>query len=377
MLRILRPTFLLKKLGFDEIAKAAIALISLWAGTIAVLQNQVNIESELSFRRAQSLAVSTFGQLTRTDERVTHNLGIYAAWTNARLQVDQAEGRAKAARLQGDELEAQKALTNAARWRAVQKTSASLTPLLSDKYNGNYTSYYEQEHYDAYLEQEKQLAATRESAEWSAKSSRYSTALSVIAVALFLMGIALTVKNRVKFVLAFVGLIMLAITVEWVIEIQSDPVIPTPVEAMERFVEGQILSNTAYKATGKEKVDLETKALADFDRAIQLYDQYADAYQWKGMTLLQTRLLDADGERNAQAAQSLERAVELGNDTSVVHTNLGWAYLLIGKYQNAITALKKAVEVEPTECQAHLNLGLAYLANAQTAKANETYADAR
>ncbi len=361
----------------DDQVKVTIGVVAVWAGVIGVAQNQVGIPGEYAFRRAQSLSVAAFGELTRADERVTHNLAIFAEWKNATLQVAQAEGRAKAARLQGDETQAQRYLVSTERWRAVVKTTTELSLLLSDKYSGNFTRYYEDLHRQSYLEHERQLAATRESAHWGSKSSRYSAMLNMVAVALFLLGISLAIKTLVRNYLILVAFVMVISTIWWATEVQSEPVFATPEEAMERFVDGQILSNIAYKATGAEKEALEAKALQNFDVAIKLDNRYADAYQWKGMTLLQTRLLDADLTRNTQAAQSLERAVELGNDTSVVHTNLGWAYILTGKYPAAIAALNKAVQVEPTECQARLNLGLAYLAAAQTEKANETYNGAR
>ncbi len=253
---------------------------------------------------------------------------------------------------------------------------AKLTPLLTSDYNGDYTSYYENTHRDTYLALERQLGALRQSNDWDAKDQAYIANLTMIAAILFLMGVSVTMSNWLKYVFVGGGLILTVASFIWTGRTYLEPVHVTPPEAMEHFVSGEILSNIAYTAEGTQQEALAQKSITEFDAALQLDDQYASAYQWKGMTQLQTRLFGADPARNAEAAANMEKAIALGTENSVVYTNLGWAYTLSGDYDPAAAALNSALELEPTECLARLNLGLALLAAGNGGASTTAYDEA-
>ena len=361
------------KIEFKTAVIVLMALTSLWVATIIRLQNNVTINLGLSSQRSRAEAVAAFGKLTRTDQEVGYGLDIYSDWYEAEQQANRAASNAQAARIAGDETSALAQDAVADRWTQLQSQLSRMTPLLSSQYKGNYSAFYEELHRKSHFIYQRQLAYEREAASWGAKAANYRTTMAMLSVSLFLLGMSLNINNWVRLLFAGAGLVLIGTTVVIVIQTVLLPIQRTPETAIAHFVDGQTLSNIAYVAPQDEAEELIADALSAFEAAIELDDQYADAYQWHGFTLLQTRLQDADPERNARAAEDMEAAIALGSDGSVVYTNLGWAYTLAGDYGSAIDALAAAIDAEPTECTARMNLSLAYLANAQPDASTQTY----
>ncbi len=55
----------------------------------------------------------------------------------------------------------------------------------------------------------------------------------------------------------------------------------------------------------------------------------------------------------------LERAVELTPDGAGSHNDLGFAYLQLGRYEQAAVAFGEAIHLDPGSGRAYFNLGLA------------------
>ena len=97
------------------------------------------------------------------------------------------------------------------------------------------------------------------------------------------------------------------------------------------------------------------QALTEGERAIILDPNHAEAYVWLGniMNLL---------GRPQEAAGLTETALRLNpHSPSPYLSNLGWAYLLMGRSEEAIAALKQAVTRSPNYLDAHLLLANSYL----------------
>lgn len=255
----------------------------------------------------------------------------------------------------------------------MQDHLSELTPLLSEDYDRQYINYYEDLHREYYITYQRQLAFSREATIWANKVGELRTAITMLSVTLFLFGLSLNIDNWVRQLFAGGAFVLELITIVIVILAIRMPVEVTPDKAIEHFVDGQILSNIAFVAPQDEAETYTEAAITSFDAAIALDDQFADAYQWRGFTYMQHRIQDADDNLNALAAQDMETAIALGNDSSVVYTNLGWAYTLTGDYNKAADALHQAIEAEPTECTARMNLGLALIAGGQEDSASQAY----
>ena len=101
-----------------------------------------------------------------------------------------------------------------------------------------------------------------------------------------------------------------------------------------------------------EKDELQ-KAIAEFERAIELDPNNADAYRNLGTVTYRSG-------RAEDAMTAYEQAVELNPNHGEAYGDLTWVYIELGKLPEAIVAGEKAVELAPDYAAAHNNLGIAY-----------------
>lgn len=87
-------------------------------------------------------------------------------------------------------------------------------------------------------------------------------------------------------------------------------------------------------------------ALANYDKAIELYPEYVDAWVRKGVTLF-------NGNRTAEARECLDHAVMLRPSEFKAVYNRGKLRLHTGDIEGAITDLDKATSLKPRHAGAH------------------------
>jgi TolB-like protein/Tfp pilus assembly protein PilF len=108
---------------------------------------------------------------------------------------------------------------------------------------------------------------------------------------------------------------------------------------------GRILSGYDY--------DFE-RAIAEFERAIQLNPNYATSYHW-----ISNGPLTALGEFDRAITEG-KRAVELDPLSMVDNADLGQIYFYARRYDEAISQVGKAIEIDPHSYLAHYYLGQIY-----------------
>jgi len=108
---------------------------------------------------------------------------------------------------------------------------------------------------------------------------------------------------------------------------------------------GRILSGYDY--------DFE-RAIAEFERAIQLNPNYATSYHW-----ISNGPLTARGEFDRAITEG-KRAVELDPLSMVDNADLGQIYFYARRYDEAISQVGKAIEIDPHSYLAHYYLGQIY-----------------
>ncbi|MFQ5694650.1 MAG: protein kinase [Terriglobia bacterium] len=103
-----------------------------------------------------------------------------------------------------------------------------------------------------------------------------------------------------------------------------------------------------------------------YRRAIGERSHYWAGYDWLGSFYAR------ELSRFADAASMYEEARRLAPDNVRVHRNLGGAYLMMGRYQDALTAFREALRIRPTAA-AYSNLGVTYFHLRQFGKAAEEF----
>ncbi len=130
-----------------------------------------------------------------------------------------------------------------------------------------------------------------------------------------------------------------------------------PPKARKEFEAGQKLMQTA---------DGVPIAIQHFQKATELYPQYAEAYQLLGVMYLQSGKL-------AEAEPQLQKATEIEPNLLTAYVALGICRNYMAKYPEAEAALLKAIELDPQSADAHYELAKTYW-NLQRWQDSETHA---
>lgn len=345
-----------------------LALTTLWGATVSFLESRASVQEDRAARAAETLAIQSMGELIRANQQLGYDMDVFSRWRQNNARRDQENALARAYRLQGDEAAAQQAEEQATRWEQVNARLAQFTPILSDPaYADDYGLYYEGASRQSYLYTEKQLLALDQTEAWNKKADGYVTIITILAVALFLFGLSLTIHGWVRFMFVALGVFIVGLSFLWAMFISLQPVPDMPEEAMQSYAEGVIQSN-ASDWTSDEKVKEERRqaAIAALSRAIEMNPKYGRAY------FLRAYVRAAEPE----SISDYLAAIRYGQDDTFTHGNLGWEYYLAEDYQNALDETRIAIRMDPQECAYRFNLGLIHLAMGHSEEADIAYEDA-
>ena len=115
----------------------------------------------------------------------------------------------------------------------------------------------------------------------------------------------------------------------------------------------------AYKLYQREKY---TKALGEYDKAIQIDQDNFKAYFWRGRTYIRI-------ERYEDAIADFKMVVNLKPDYIPAYDNLGWLYSRREEYDESIIYLTKSLELEPRNGWAYYYRGRNFFLKGDLVKA--------
>lgn len=104
----------------------------------------------------------------------------------------------------------------------------------------------------------------------------------------------------------------------------------------------------------------------EFKRALELDQNYPPAHHWYGIVYL------AAFGREAEAITEMKRALELDPDSAIYGTDLGWAFYLARRYDDAITQCRRVLARHPNFGIARFRLTEVYLFTGKYDEATET-----
>ena len=142
----------------------------------------------------------------------------------------------------------------------------------------------------------------------------------------------------------------LADAIDYYTEVISSGAADTSVTARVYYNRG-----LAYRDNSESESD---RAIADFDKAIELRPDYAEAYYNRGLAY-------RDNSENDRAIADFNKAIELKPDYAEAYYNRGSAYRDERERDLAIADFDKAIELRPDYAEAYYNRGLAYRDNSE------------
>jgi tetratricopeptide (TPR) repeat protein len=339
----------------NDLIVLLIAAATVFGALVAYLQVRADTLSLRYAREGQAQA------LTALRDNVEANLR-YGYETNLLRSYSELRALAYLANSQG-ETEAELRLREAA--ASLRDQGELLQPPYFEGSDGldpdQYTYFYDRIYRPYLLAGERGASLEAVGREWSARASAYQTIITLTAVTLFFYGLSLTLEGCLKW--AFVGLGSLNIGVIglWALAMLVFAIRPVPDEAITAFADGSVATTMAfdyeYYSFHDDAVTMSDRAIGQLDRAIAAHDDYAlayltraDAHLLKGEALL---LAGGDaGQRRASlenAVADYQQAIELGNDGYHGYWNMGWAYYLLGDYQESLAAFDSVIRNAPEQ----------------------------
>src|SRR6516162_2643771 len=156
-----------------------------------------------------------------------------------------------------------------------------------------------------------------------------------------------------NYALAYSGLAEAYIILPWYTPTAPQEAFPKAKAAALKAL--QLDDKLAEAHTGLARALVESYDMAgsirEFQRAIALNPNYANAHHWYGA------ILGALGRLDEAIAEG-KRAIELDPLSSIINADLGLTLLNARRYDEAIAQLRKALEIDPTFYFAQYNLGM-------------------
>jgi eukaryotic-like serine/threonine-protein kinase len=114
-------------------------------------------------------------------------------------------------------------------------------------------------------------------------------------------------------------------------------------------------------------------ALDYFDQALKADPKFALAFAGEADASLRMYAVKKDNFWTQKALTSAQAADQINDKLPEVHSVLGSAYIVTGKYAQAIAELKRAISLAPSSDEAYRRLGAAYLASGDYPHAIEAF----
>lgn len=340
---------------FKQAVTVLIATVALLGAIAAYLQSDAGNRADAAIRRAQLLAAEALGVQTTGEANVNYHYG------GAAKTWEELSALATVAEEAGDD-------RAAARYTAIQGGLTQLSELLQPPYFDpendavpNVAAYQADQYVAkaATLSEASTIGGTLENA-WAEKSDTYIIHLTLLATALALLGLSLTLSGRVRPLFVGVGSAITVVTIIWMGLVFSKAVPEIPQSAIDAYGRG-------VGASYKEDY---TAAVAAFDEAIAAAPGYATALYERGGA----RFEQADLEGAARDYQAAQAA---GKDDASVAWDLGYTYYLLGRFDDAIRSHRRALQLDPRRVYVQLDLAAALLASGKTDEALAEYQKAK
>lgn len=205
------------------------------------------------------------------------------------------------------------------------------------------------------------------------KADSYVAVLTVLAVALFLLGLSLTVQGRNRYILAAPGVVIAMVCVVWSLFIAGRDITRVSTRSIELAAEGQRLLDAG---------DVEA-AIDAYDEAIDDSPDFAAAYSRRAAARFiqgspqagQVQFISITSDDALEGSlEDLERALELGaGSDGATLAEAGFDTLLDGQFERSVELSTEALELNDRLAPVWFNLGVAHVALGDEDEAARAY----
>lgn len=206
------------------------------------------------------------------------------------------------------------------------------------------------------LASEQDEALRAQSTVWGEKAERYIVTLTVLAVSLFLFGLATTLHGGLRRLFAIVGSSITAALVAFAVATALAAAPAVPNESLTYYADaaGDLTYASYVAPVGKSGVAVEraTRAVDLATQAIDLRPDYAAAFELRAMA----RLLAAEQSPAPTSAAGFgaavadfDRAIALGRDSGSLEDLRARALFFAGRTNDALVAARRALVLSPEQ----------------------------
>ncbi len=328
---------------FKNVVAIMLASVAILAAVIAFLQSDAGARSTTAYRQARLLTISSIGQRNTGQTEVGYGLYTAQVWYGLGMLVHHAQEQYDSDLAQG--------------YQAVRDSLVEMSPLISTTYGADLARY----EADVYLVRatelsEQAVVANGAGDAWDAKASSYIVQLAVLAVALALYGLAVSVATSSRLLFAIAASALVVVVIAWAALVYTRPIPTIPSAAIQAYARGVGLDHQGKPAD----------AVAALDDALRDAPGYANALFERGNAHFALKEYQA-------AADDYEATRRAGRQDTSVDWNLGWSDYLLGRFEQAVQVDRRALEADGTLLPVRLNLALALLASGQGSEAQAEY----
>jgi Tfp pilus assembly protein PilF len=301
-----------------------VTMLATLGGVMAAIWSAKHSEAQRA--RQQATAASLQASLDATAQQATVDQALddvtEAAWRSAFLNVNSLEV--------GNDTLATALRTQAGEATKVQQAEAASLPS-----GANGPSYAAKLRQPAMVDEEVAKAHAQESVGWLAKNNSALAVVSMLALALFLLGLALTISNRpTQTGFTILAIVMTVIAGARLAQVAAKPIVVASESCIDRYGDAVTDANGGDMKAATTALSAVVGDCSHFEAA------------WTALGEVRFRGTGADSRQSAQDA--FQRALDVADAKSTeLYNNLGYVQTLNKQYDAAQVNLDKAAELSP------------------------------
>jgi tetratricopeptide (TPR) repeat protein len=354
---------------FRRLVALGVVLITLFGAIVSYAQAVESNDEDIAARDAQRDAIEGLGAQVDSSAALVADLRVSSA-IDAIIQ-RQALNAARVEAIGGD-ADSDVHLAARERLAAVAEAVADLTPV-DPTDGGSILADIAERSRRPDQARLRQTVEADLANDHGGKADTYVAILTVLAVALFLFGLSLTVSGRSRFVLLVPGIAIALVCVAWSVVTSARPVTDVSGSAIADVAEGQRLASIGDLEGAIQRYD---DAIADSPDFAAAFARRADATFFQGSTQAgQTNFISITSEEALEdALADLDQALSLGASSDVVTVaDAGFFNFLAGDFDRSVELSTAAIELNDSLAAVWFNLGVAEVARGDEDAAEDAY----